>query len=238
MTMLSRTVYAALVAGAAAGVLLFVLQSWTTLPLIHQAEKYERAEAPVHPQSHANEPSDNQLIRAAYTTTGDVLVGIGFGMLLAAMYALSGKSGLVPGVLWGLAGFATFHLGPALVVPPTIPALELALLPIRQAAWLIAAFCTGLGLAIFVFGPKAVKVGGLLLLFLPSVLFRFLFSISGSDIPPLLFPLLSTFFIVYVLGDFLLFWLVLGAISGWMFQSSADLRTGLGAAWNEGRLPT
>ena len=238
MTTLSRTLYAALVAGAAAGVLLFVLQSWTTLPLIHQAEKYETAQAPVHPHPHANEPSDNQLVRAAYTTTGDVLVGIGFAMLLAAMYALSGKSGLGQGLLWGLAGFATFHLGPALVVPPSIPALELAPLSIRQAAWLIAAISTGLGLAIFAFGPKAAKIGGLLLLFLPSVLFRFLLSVTGSDIPSPEIYRLEHLFIVYVLGDFLLFWLVLGAISGWMFQSSADLRSGLGRTWSEERLPT
>jgi len=237
MTMLSRTLYAALAAGAAAGVLLFVLQSWTTLPLIHQAERYETAQAPVHPHSHANEPSDNPLVRAACSTVGDVLVGVGFGMLLAAMYALSGKSGPVPGVLWGLAGFATFHLGPALVVPPSIPGLELAALSIRQAAWLIAAFCTSLGLTIFAFGPKAVKIGGLLLLFLPCVLFRFLIPVSGSDIPSPALSALEHLFIVYVLGDFLLFWLVLGAISGWMFQSSADLRTGL-ATWSEGRLGT
>jgi cobalt transporter subunit CbtA len=238
MTTLSRTLYTALVAGAAAGVLLFVLQSWTTLPLIHQAERYETAPAPVHPPSHANEPSDNLLVRAAYTTAGDVLVGIGFAMLLAAMYALSGKSGLMPGLLWGLAGFATFHLGPALVVPPSIPALELAPLPMRQAAWLIAAFSTSLGLAIFAFGPKAVKAGGLLLLFLPSVLFRFLFSVSGSAIPSADIARLEHLFIGYVLGDFLLFWLVLGAISGWMFQSSANLRTGSEATWSPGRLPT
>ncbi|HUY26880.1 MAG TPA: CbtA family protein [Candidatus Binataceae bacterium] len=220
MTTLSRTLYAALVAGAAAGVLLFVLQSWTTLPLIHQAERYETGQAPVHTHSHANEPSDNQLVRAAYTATGDVLVGIGFAMLLTAMYALSGKSGLGRGLLWGLAGFATFHLAPALIVPPSIPALELAPLSIRQAAWLTAAFCTGLGLAIFAFGPIAAKVGGLLLLFLPSVLFRFFFSVSGSGIPSPALSALEHLFVVYVLGDFLLFWLVLGAISGWMLRSS------------------
>ena len=90
-------------------------------------------------------------------------------------------------------GFATFYSGPALVVPPSIPALELAPLSLREAAWLIAAFCTGLGLAIFAFGPKAAKVGGLLLLFLPSVLFRLLFSVSGSDIRPPVFIGLSTF---------------------------------------------
>jgi len=226
--MLSRTLYAALVAGAAAGVLLFVLQSWTTLPLIHQAERYETAQVPVHPPSHANEPSDNRLVRTAYSTAGDVLVGIAFGMLLGAMYTLSGKSGLVPGVLWGLAGFATFHLGPALVVPPSIPALELAPLSLRQAAWLIAAFCTGLGLAIFAFRPKAAKIGGLLLLFLPSVLFRFLFSLSGSEIPSPALSALEHLFTVYVLGDFLLFWVVLGALSGHLFEQSAHFHRDAG----------
>jgi cobalt transporter subunit CbtA len=228
MARLSRTLCRALVAGAAAGVLLFVLQSWTTLPLIHQAERYQTAQAPFHPHSHANEPSDNQLVRAAYTTTGDVLVGIGFAMLLAAMYALSGKAGLVPGLLWGLAGFATFHLGPALVVPPSIPALELAPLSLRQAAWLSAAFCTGLGLAIFAFGPKAAKVGGLLLLFLPSVLFRFLFSVSGSDIRSPALSALERLFTVYVLGDFLLFWIVLGALSGHLFGRAVDFHNETG----------
>jgi cobalt transporter subunit CbtA len=222
MTTLSRTLYAALVAGAAAGVLLFVLQRWTTLAVIHQAETYETVQAAIYPPSHANEPSDNQLLRTAYTITGDVLVGIGFGMLLAAMYALSGNSGVVPGILWGLAGFATFHLGPALVVPPSIPALELAPLSMRQAAWLIAAFSTGLGLAIFAFAPKAMKIGGLLLLFLPSVLFRVLFSVPGSDIPSPEIYRLEHLFTVYVLGDFLLFWVVLGALSGHLFELSAD----------------
>jgi cobalt transporter subunit CbtA len=228
MIMLSRTLYAALVAGVVAGALLFVLQSWTTLPLINQAEKYERGEAPVHPRSHAGGPSHNQLARAAYSTAGDILVGIGFGMLLVAMYALSGESGLVPGVLWGLAGFATFHLGPALVVPPSIPALKLAPLSLRQAAWLITAFSTGLGLAIFAFLPKTAKIGGLLLLFLPSLLFRFVFSVSGSDIPSPALSTLEHLFTVYVLGDFLLFWLVLGALSGHLFEQCVDFHSDAG----------
>jgi predicted cobalt transporter CbtA len=146
-------------------------------------------------------------------------------MLLGAMYVLSGKSGVVPGVLWGLAGFATFHLGPALVVPPSIPALHLAPLSLRQAAWVIAAFCTGLGLAVFAFGPNAAKIGGLLLLLLPSVLFRLLFSESGSDIPSPALSALEHLFTVCVLGDLLLFWVVLGALSGHVFEQSADFRS-------------
>jgi cobalt transporter subunit CbtA len=216
--MLSRTLYTAFAAGAAAGVLLFALQSWTTLPLIHQAERYEEAKAPVPPPSQTNEPSDSQLVRSAYSIAGDVLVGIGFGMLLTAVYALSGKSGLVLGALWGLAGFATFHLGPALVVPPSIPGLILVPLTQRQAEWLSAASCTGLGLAICAFGPKAAKAVGFLLLFLPRWLF--LFALSGSVIPLTFLSTLEHHFTVYVLGNFLLFWVALGALSGYLFDQA------------------
>lgn len=217
--MLSRTLHAAFAAGVAAGVLLFVLQSWTTLPLIHEAERYEEAVTPVTPRSQANEPSESQLVRTAYSAAGDVLVGIGFGMLLTAVYALSGKSGLVLGILWGLAGFATFHLGPALVVPPSIPGLILAPLSQRQAEWLSAASCTGLGLAICAFGPKAAKVGGFLLLFLPRLLFPL--AVSGSAIPSTFLSTLEHHFTVYVLGNFLLFWVALGALSGHLSEQPA-----------------
>jgi predicted cobalt transporter CbtA len=91
---------------------------------------------------------------------------------------------------------------------------------------LIAAFCTGLGLAIFAFGPKTGNVGGLLLLFLPSILFRLLVPVSGSDIPSPALSALEHLFTVSVLGDFLLFWLVLGALSGHLFEQSADFHSG------------
>jgi len=103
-------------------------------------------------------------------------------------------------------------------------ALEMTSLWIRQVAWLSAAFCTGLGLAIFAFGPKTAKVGGLL--FLPSMLFRLLVPVSGSDIPSPALSALEHLFTVSVLGDFLLFWLVLGALSGHLFEQSADFHSG------------
>ena len=119
-------------------------------------------------------------------------------------------------------GFATFYSGPALVVPPSIPALELAPLSLREAAWLIAAFCTGLGLAIFRVWtesgkgrrpPAVVSAKRAFSLALFGVRKRY----SASGIYRL-----EHLFIVYVLGDFLLFWLVLGALSGHLFEHSAD----------------
>ncbi len=224
MTVLHRTLYPAFVAGAAAGVLLFILQRWTTGPVIHQAESYEQVGVPAHQPDHAGEPSDDPLVRAAYTITGDVLLGIGFGMLLAAIYALGGKAGSLPGIVWGMAGFATFHLGPALIVPPSIPALELAPLGIRQVGWLLAAFCTALGLALLTFGQRAAKFSGLLVLALPYVLSRWFFAVSGGTTvsPPL--AALQRHFVMYVLGDFLLFWIALGTLSGYLFEQSHDAK--------------
>jgi cobalt transporter subunit CbtA len=237
IAMLFRTIYSAVVAGVVAGVVLFALQRWTTLPLIHQAERYEKTETAA-PPSHASDAPEDGFVRAAYTTGGDVLVAVGFGMLLTAMYALSGKYGLLAGIVWGLAGFATFHLGPAAVVPPTIPALDLAPLSLRQSVWLIAAISTGLGLAIFAFGPKIAKAAGILLLFLPAVLFRYLFPLSGGEAPSQSLSTLEHLFIVRALADGLVFWLVLGAISGWIFERSERLLSALDATWSEGRLRT
>lgn len=242
--MLYRTLHCAVVAGVLAGIVLFALQHWTTLPLIHQAERYEKTETAAHPSMQAMQASDAPQVgqqrgqevgqaevvsaaytRAAYTAVCDVLVAAGFGMLLAAMYAISGKFGLLRGIAWGLGGFATFHLGPALVVPPLLPALDAAPLHLRQSVWIVAALSTGLGLAIFVFGPRGAKLAGAVALCLPIVLFRYLFPLPGAQAPSEALSALEHLFIVRTLGDNLIFWLVLGAISGaisgWTFKHSA-----------------
>ena len=234
--MLYRTIYSAVIAGILAGVVLFGLQRWTTVPLIHEAERYEKSGTATHPASHASEPSENQFVRGADTIVADVLVAVGFGMLLTAMYALSGRFGLLTGIVWGLAGFATFHLGPAAVVPPAIPALGVAPLHLRQIAWLIAAISTGVGLAMFAFGPRAAKFAGVLLLFLPTLWFRYLFPLSGGEASSQALLALDHLFIAGVLGNSLVFWLLLGAISGWMFEHSPEPLGRFDPVWSdEGR---
>jgi cobalt transporter subunit CbtA len=224
--MLFRTIYSALIAGIVAGVALFALQSRTTLPLIHQAERFEKAPAAPH-ESLERDALAGGFVRAASTAVGDVLVAFGFALLLAAMYALSDRHGVVAGIVWGLAGFATFHLGPAIVVPPSIPALELAPLYLRQSAWLIAAICTGGGLAILVVAPRGAKLAGVPLLILPGVLFRYLFPLASGTAASHALSTMERLFILRALGDSLIFWLILGAGSGWLFKNSAtDRRQG------------
>jgi len=218
---LFRTIFSAAAAGIVAGGVLFALQCRTTLPLIHQAERDAGAEMSSHSASPSDEPPKGGFLRTAYTSLGDILVAVGFAMLLAAMYALTDKAGIRAGLAWGLAGFATFHLGPAIVAPPALPALNLAPLSLRQAAWLVAAVSTGLGLAILTFGRSAQKLGGALLLFLPSVLFHYWFRLSNWRAPAQVLSKLEQVFVVFTLANSLVFWLVLGAISGWLFEKSS-----------------
>jgi predicted cobalt transporter CbtA len=95
---------------------------------------------------------------------------------------------------------------------------------LRQSAWLIASICTGLGLAIFAVAPSGSSFAGILLLFLPSALFRYFFPLSGGEAASQVLSTMERLFIVRALGDSLIFWLVLGAISGWVFKNSVDSR--------------
>src|SRR3546814_3736909 len=107
------------------------------LPLIFEAETYETA-APVEPghvhdhdapdhdvgaaheHSHAGWAPQDGLERTLYTLLVNVLTGIGFGLLLAAAFALRGGADWRSGLYWGAAGFVTFTLAPALGLPPEI----------------------------------------------------------------------------------------------------------------------
>jgi predicted cobalt transporter CbtA len=52
--------------------------------------------------------------------------------------------------------------------------------------------------------------------------------VSASDVPSPDIYRLEHLFIVYVLGDFLLFWIVLGALSGHLFERAADFQNDAG----------
>jgi cobalt transporter subunit CbtA len=205
-----------MVAGIVAGSTLFIVQRWTTLPLIYQAELHEQEQSQV--LSTTNDPPQDETARSAYTLLGDIFVAIGFGLMLSAAYVLSDKFGLRHGIFWGLAGFATFQLGPALVVPPALPGFELASLSTRQGMWLIAASSTGLGLALVIRERKSTKFMGVILMVLPAIL-KFLIPVTPQPAP--VFTNVSTLesqFIFLTLACSLLMWLILGAASCWIFD--------------------
>jgi cobalt transporter subunit CbtA len=214
-----RIFLTALIAGAVAGLFAAGVQRIKIIPLIEQAEVYEAGEA--HAEAGPAEAWHPQagLERAAYTALADVLAGIGFAFLLTGAIALASLRGYVInarwGILWGAAGFAVFALAPALGLPPLPPGMEATELIQRQVWWIATATTTALGLGLIVFQRRVVcRVIGTGLLMLPYAIGAPEPSEIGGKVP----AGLAAEFVVASLAAAAAFWLLLGAISGWLYH--------------------
>jgi len=217
-----RIFLTALITGAVAGLFAAGVQWIKIIPLIEQAEVYEAGEA--HGGDAGAGPAEAWqpragLERAAYTALADVLAGIGFAFLLTGAIALASLRGYVVnarrGILWGAAGFAVFALAPALGLPPLPPGMEAAELVQRQVWWIATAATTALGLGLIVFSRRLVyRVIGVGLLMLP-------YTIGAPEPPQIAGKVptgLAAEFVVASLAAAGVFWLVLGALSGWLYH--------------------
>ncbi|MCU1733567.1 MULTISPECIES: CbtA family protein [unclassified Pseudomonas] len=218
-------------AGLLAALLLTLLQSFWVAPLILQAETYETAAPAVQEHEHADaaagaehhhdaeawSPEDGWQ-RVLSTTGGNLVVAVGFALLLAAMYTLRRPGRVTTGALWGLGGFAVFCLAPNLGLPPELPGTAAADLALRQYWWIGTAAATAVGLALMVFaGNWLLKAVGLVLLVLPHVI-----GAPQPEVHESLAPeALESQFIVASLLTNAAFWVALGLISAWLYRRQA-----------------
>ncbi|MFW9266627.1 CbtA family protein [Pseudomonas sp. NR3] len=226
--MIKRIAQTAGFSGLLAALLLTLLQSFWVSPLILQAETYEKAPAAeVHEHaagvahSHdaqAWEPEDGWQ-RVLSTTGGNLVVAVGFALMLAGLYTLREPTRTSQGLLWGLAGYATFVLAPTLGLPPELPGTAAADLAQRQMWWIGTAACTAVGIALIAFGRHwLLKVLGLATLLIPHVI-----GAPQPDVHSMLAPeaLESEFKLASQLTN-VAFWLALGLISAWLFRRGAQ----------------
>jgi len=218
MKIFNKIFITALFAGLISGIALAGLQHFTVIPMIIEAESYETSgndEAAGHAEEEEAWAPEDGLERTFYTMTNSVIVGIGFGLLLAGCYAIRKQVTWVKGILWGLAGFAAFHLAPSFGLPPELPGDAAAQLEQRQVWWILTVVLTGLGLWIIAFQPKPyLKLFGVALIALPHV-----FGAPQPEVHHGLAPdeLRNTFRFAS-LGSNAIFWMVLGALSAYMFN--------------------
>jgi cobalt transporter subunit CbtA len=225
MAAFRRLVCAALCAGLISGVVAWVAHQIGTVPLILEAETYEaaaqHASAPAHGATAAHEDTtpgwapETRIERAVYTLAADVLAAIGFALLLAA--GLTVRGGAVTwreGLFWGLAGFATFTLAPGLGLPPELPGSEGAPLVGRQLWWVATTIATGGALALIAFTRRP----GWAILAAILIVAPHLYGApqpAGHAAAP---DALTHRFVVAVTLVSLLFWLALGAATGYFYR--------------------
>ena len=218
--MFREIVFAALVAGVVAGLFVSALQSVRVVPLIYQAERYEVASDDSHRPAGAARDDHREegkawapkqgLERAAYTVLANVLMGIGFALLLSAAYALRSGVGWREGLVWGLGGFAAFNLAPAFGLPPELPGMAADNLEARQIWWIGTAAASSGALLLIAFArPAAIKALGVGLLALPHLIGAPHATDLGSKVP----AELAAAFVSATLVTNLLFWLVIGGLA-------------------------
>ncbi len=150
----SRIIYSSIVIGLVAGMLLTSLQIAGLKPIIVEAERFETL-ATEMPAGHGNSGHSDHahgddfwapaqgLERNAYSFLANVLASTGFAAIVLALmsqFQLPRKANISwgQGSLWGLAGFATLFLAPAIGLPPEIPGAVSAALEHRQLWWALA----------------------------------------------------------------------------------------------------
>ncbi len=233
--MIKRVAQTAGFAGLAAALLLTLLQSFWVAPLILQGETFESAEpateqvvaehsheagAAAHTHEHSSEawsPEDGWQ-RVLSTTGGNLVVAVGFALMLAGLFTLRAPGRTRDGLFWGLAGFATFCLAPSLGLPPELPGTAAADLQLRQYWWIGTATATAVGLALLVFARHwAVKIVGAVLLAVPHVIGAPQPEVHSSLAP----EALEHQFIWASLITNALFWSALGLLSAWLYRRFA-----------------
>ena len=208
---------AAMGAGIAAGVVAALLQQLFLVPLILHAETFEVG-ADVHAAA------DGGLQRAAYTLLFDCLGAFGFALLLTGCYALRGGVTWRQGLLWGLAGFASFSLAPALGLPPELPGVQAADLAARQMWWILTATTTAAGLACVVFSrPLPLRLLGLALIGLPHVAGAPQVLVEAHSAVP---ETMARIFAIGSLGVSAVMWLVLGSATAAFMKRAFASRAG------------
>lgn len=209
-----------LCSGALAGLVLFTIQHLTVVPLIEQAERYE---------NHADhdgvgwKPAGGE--RIAWTVVTTLLTGIGFAAVLFGFLSLSGRQITVgKGVLWGLAAFVCFHLAPSLGLPPLPPGVPVSDVQPRQWWWMWAVLSAGTGLWLMIGRSWTRRIVGALVLAMPHVVG----APPGAGPGEVPAGLIRNF-IIMSLASAAVFWILLGAIGGFLSSrggaSSCSVRT-------------
>lgn len=227
--MFVRILLLAIFAGAAAGVFATAVQQWRVVPLILEAERYEDVDEGGSAHTHGENGEEIAIAegeelwgpedgfeRTFYTGLANVVVGVGFSLMLTAAVLLFNQTlTFTSGLVWGMAGFIAFALAPNFGLPPELPGMPAGDLVERQVWWLATAALTAIALALFAFKRSLpFMLLGLILIVAPHV-YGAPQPIEHESLVPA--NLAAEFATASVVAS-VLFWLFLGGLLGWLFE--------------------
>jgi cobalt transporter subunit CbtA len=172
-----------------------------------------------HAHDHGDQAGGSGLGRDGLTVVFTVLIYASYAMVLTAGFgliaALGHKVDGVAGLLWGLGGYASFQLAPAMGLAPELPGTIAAELSARQVWWWGTVICTGAGLGLLAYGPVLwAKAAGVVLLALPHVIGAPVMDAYWGVAP----PEVGAAFSARVLGVGLVVWATMGWIAGQLWH--------------------
>ncbi len=224
--MLIKILKAGILSGIIAGLITAVFQLVIFVPIISTSELFESGavdyfdgDVPlVQLSSLIFEPRDMR--QNLYTVLATVLSAVGFSLFcICAMLIRGGDINIRQGSVWGIMGFTSVVLFPALGLAPELPGSGSAELELRQVWWVGAVISTAIGIWLVAFKDKLMYIAlGVFILAFPHIIGAPLpVEYIGSAPPELSAKYTSTLIVI----SFIM-WVIIGSACGHFYNK--DLR--------------
>ncbi len=223
--MFSRILTSGLFAGAAAGLITALLQLYFVQPVLLHAELYEGGEL-VHfgadpVTAHPDLPGlFAEPVRDGLSIVFTMLTYTGYALVMAALMSVAERQGheisARTGLLWGLAGFITFHFAPGLSLAPEVPGVAAADVGARQIWWTITVAAAGVAMWLIAFGGNLVSyLIAALLLMAPHIIGAPEPESFSGPVP----TEIGALFAARAFGVGMAAWVLLGSFAGYFWQA-------------------
>ena len=205
-----------LLAGVIAGSLLSVLQYFSVLPIIREAERYENQITVSGMPDHGHEQGSPEWQpaeggeRLGFTWLANMAVASGFGLIMAGLMGVRKPSDWIHAIIFGLSGYYAFFLAPAVLLTPELPGVDTPDLQSRQLEWFSIVLLSLAGIGAMASSTRVpLRMIGVTLLIAPFVLI-------GRHEPEYSVPVpadLKSVFALMTGFSNLIFWLSLGLLT-------------------------
>lgn len=224
--MFSRIITSAVFAGAAAGLLIALLQYVFVQPVLLHAELYETS-ALVHfgadPVSAIQDVAGFDPLRDGLSVLFTMLTYCGYAFILVALMSVAEKRGAVintrNGMIWGLMGFIAAHLAPAFSLPPEVPGVAAADVLMRQYWWFATVTLAAIAMWLIAFHFTMVGIGAaVVLLLVPHIIGAPQPAEFTGPVP----TEIGALFAARALTVGLAAWIILGAFCAYFWNNEAE----------------